>query len=599
MNFEALTQDWIIDESDKLAVRNGCWFDPGIGGYAVWWIERYCRLYEGEHAGEPMRLRGAHADTLDQWDIPDEFDERLAFQRAEHYIARRKAGQPCDWQYEATIRMFGWQRHSVKWERPVRRFRYASVWVAKKNKKTPTMSAWGLYLECGDGEQGQKVFLLSKDAKQVRDNAAKHVFEMVQASPELMDECKLNRVEMRVEHLPTRSMLQPMSSAGANNQKSKEGLNGSAMVDETHVVDRGLMKRVDRMGISRAEPVLAEFSTAGNDPDSYGKERFDYAVQVAAGTIEDDSLMVAMHAAPQELTDEDLAADPIKYGMIANPAWGHTIDAVEYLADYNRSKTTASGLLDFKMYRLNVWQNSASPWLKPEYWRKGMQEFTAEEMQGRECYSALDLSSVCDFTSFCLCFPEGDGRHRYLWWYWLPEETARNLADKIPIHQWLKDPRCSLELTEGARIHYGYIRAKVRELAQQFRIIELAYDDWNAEQTTQEITEGVTNNQGEQIEQATGIPRVNFPQGIKALNEPTKQFETAVIDGNVIHNGDPLAAWMFQNATIKPDVNGNYKPLKPGGKDSLKKIDGVVVAVMSRARAMTKEGQTSGGLILI
>lgn len=597
MNLDDITKLWTLDKSDELAVRNGCWFDPGVGGYAVWWIERYCRLYEGEYAGEPMRLRGAHSDPLDLWEIPDEFDEEQAIARSMHFITKRRAGEDCDWQYEFQMRMYGWQRHSRKWDRPVRRFRYASIWVAKKNKKTPTMSANGLYLECGDGEPGQKVFLLSKDANQVRKNAALHIHHMVNASDDLGDECKLNLSEMSVEHLPTGSLLIPLSSAGSNNQKSKEGLNGSALVDETHVVDRGLMKRTSRMGISRAEPVLAEFSTAGNDPDSYGKERFDYAERVAAGTVEDDSLLVMIYAAPQDLTDEDLAKDPIKYGKMANPAWGHTIDEDEYMADYTRSLSSPSELLDFKMYRLNIWQNSASPWIKPEHWQRGRREFTRQELAGRECYSALDLASVSDFASLCLCFPESEHQHRYLWWYWIPEETARNVADKIPVNSWLASPLCNLILTPGARIDYGYIRSTVRDLAKEFQINELAYDDWNAEQTTQEISEGVTNNRGEQVEEATGIPRVDFPQGMKAMNEPTKAFETAVVAGNVLHNGDPLTAWMFQNATIKPDVNGNYKPLKPG-KDSLKKIDGVIVGIMSRARAVVNQSTTQGGLIL-
>lgn len=592
------TKAWTINAADELAIRNGCKFDPVVGGYAVWWIERYCNLYEGAFAGEPMRLRGLHSEPIDKWSIEDEYDDKQALQRASHYILNRNNGDAVDWQYECTMRMFGWVRWSDKWKRWVRRHKFASIWVAKKNKKTPTMSAWALYSLCGDGEEGQKVFQISKDAKQVRANAAKHVFEMVRASPELMAECKLNLVEMSVQHIPTRSIYMPLSSSGSHNQKSKEGLNGSGYVDETHVVDRQMIQRTSRMGISREEPIFAEFSTAGNDPDSYGKERFDYAIAVAAGTIEDDSIMVAIHAAPQELTDEELADDPIKYGKMANPAWGHTIDEKEYLDDYQRSKVSASALLDFKMYRLNVWQNSASPWIKPEHWGRCVDDFTADDLLGQECYAALDLSSVSDFTSLCLCFPDSLGQHRFLWWYWLPERTAREYQDKMPIQNWLADSRCNLQLTDGERVHYGHIKDTFRELALQYEINELCYDRWNAEQVTQEMSEGETDAEGNIVEHGTGIPRVDFPQGIKTFNEPTKQFEVAVIDGDIRHNNDPLTAWMIGNATIKPDANGNYKPIKPG-KDSVKKIDGVITAIMARARAVIREDSDAGGLILL
>jgi len=92
------------------------------------------------------------------------------------------------------------------------------------------------------------------------------------------------------------------------------------------------------------------------------------------------------------------------------------------------------------------------------------------------------------------------------------------------------------------------------------------------------------------IEEGTGVPRLNFSQGIKAFNEPTKRFEAEVIDGKIFHDGNPLATWMAGNATIKPDTNGNYKPLKPK-QGSVKKIDGIITAIMSYWRATQANGE--------
>ena len=65
-----------------------------------------------------------------------------------------------------------------------------------------------------------------------------------------------------------------------------------------------------------------EVSTAGNNPDGYGKERFDYADEVLRGVVEDQNLFVAIYAAPQDLSDSDFDADPLKYARMANPAMG-------------------------------------------------------------------------------------------------------------------------------------------------------------------------------------------------------------------------------------------------------------------------------------
>lgn len=595
----ALTAAWIRNKSDELAVKNGCQFDWTRGAYTVWWIERMCKLYEGSQAGEPMLLRGcAECDyglpVFDDWD-----DECIAVcgERAARHSECIAAGHRIDWQYDCTMRVFGWVKWSDHWQEWIRRFRKASIWVPKKNKKTPTMSAWGLYLMAGEGEGGQHVFYASKDGSQVKDGAIKHVFAMLDQSEELSNECTLNKTSWQVMHEPTRSTILPMSSSNERTQKSKEGKNGSVMVDETHIVDRKFIKRIDRAGISRKEPLHAEFSTAGDDPDSYGMEQFDKAVKIIAGEREEEATFAAVYAAPQDLKDGDLAADPLKYGKIANPAMGHTVNPEEFLADYANSKESPSDLATFKMYRLNIWQNSTSPWLPMDKYDLGQRDFTYESMRGRECWAALDLASVSDFAALCLAFPEGGEEFKFLWWYWLPEDTARMNQHKVDFQKWVNDPRCRLQLTSGARIHFGAIRSDIRELAKQYQICELAYDDWGpAEQTTQEISEGVTDGSGRVIEGATGIPRVNFSQGLATMNAPTKMFEAAVISGQVLHNGDPLTRWMIQNTTVKRDVNLNYKPIKQ--QDLSKKIDGAVVAIMARARAMIGVGGSVNGYYL-
>ncbi len=582
---DLITQAWTRNRSDELAVNNGCAFDVTRGAHAVWWIERYCRLYEG--ATGPLRLSGCHEcdygleDVTELWDWEDA-DDVLA-ERARLHAACVAKGHFIDWQFDCTMRVFGWTKYSERLKRRIRRFRESVIFVSKKNKKSPTLAAWSMYMLAGDGEQGQKVYLAAKDGTQARDIAGGHVIKMVEQSEEFSDECTINKNLFRVTHVPTGSWLQPLSSANETTQKSKEGLNGSVFIDEVHVVDRKFVKRISRAGISRDEPLQAEFSTAGDDPDSYGMERFEFANKVELGEIENQGLFAAIFAPEQNLSDADLDADPMKYGRMANPAMGHTVDPEEFLHDYTQSKGSPSNLATFKMYRLNIWQNSASPWLNQVKWREGVRPFVLDDFQRRECWAALDLASVKDFCSLSLCFPEPNGAFAFFWWFWLPEETRREYRNLIPIDSWLADKRCNLVLTPGARTDYGYIASTFRELAAKFDIQSLLYDDWNAEKLTQEISEGVRDHRGQQVLPGTGVPRVDFGQGLKTMNEPTKRFEGLVLDGDCLHNGDPIAKWMAGNATIKPDHNGNYKPMKP--RDGVKKIDGIITAIMAHAGA--------------
>jgi phage terminase large subunit-like protein len=541
------TRSWIRTPGDELAAKEGCRFDPETGHFVVEWIQRYCRLYEGEAAGQNMELR--------------------------------------DWQLEATMRLFGWVRWSDRWKRWVRRFTQASIWVPKKNKKSPTLAAWGLYLLCGDGEQGQKVFLAAKDGTQAREIAGKHALEMLMQSEELSAECTINRSLMQITHEPSRSVMRPLSSSNSKTQESKEGLNGSVLIDETHVVDREFVDRISRAGISRAEPLHLEVSTAGNNPDGYGKSRFDYAVSVLDGRMHDPRLFVMAFTAPQDLADKDLDADPAKYGKMANPAWGHTIDPEEYLDDYRRSRTSLTSLGNFKMYRLNVWQGAASPWLKQGDWAACTTAFTADDLAGRECYAGLDLSRTQDMSSLVLMFPDDDGGAHVLPFFWLPEDTARELNSKVAFLEWAKSGH--LLLTPGNVVDYGFIKGTIRELAARYKILELAYDQKYAEELTQSIEQGQVGRDGQVIEEALGITRVVIPQTIMALTGPTKEFERYVLGKLLRHNGHPILAWQAGHVQVRTDANANIRPVKPKPND-IRKVDGIVASIMAMSRMMLR-----------
>ena len=550
------TKGWIKNPSDELAAAAGCRFDEARGRFVVRWIERYCRLYEGDWAGEPMRLT--------------------------------------DWQLECTLRLFSWVKWSEKWNREIRRFRQASIWVAKKNKKSPTLAAWGLLLLAGDGEPGQKVFLCAKDGRQAREIAGRHAIEMLLQSDELAAECTINKNIMQITHLPTRSIMLPLSSSNSRTQESKEGLNGSTLIDEVHVVDRDFVRRISRAGISRSEPLQIEVSTAGNNPDSYGKQRFDYAAGVLAGTNVDQELFAAIYAAPQDLSDEALEADPLKYAAMANPALGHTVDQGEILADYQRSKKSLLALADFKMYRLNIWQRSASPWLRAADWEKCRRDFTLTDLAGRDCWAGLDLSRTRDMSALALVSP-GDAPEEYFLWlhYWLPEERVAQLDSLASFREWIKAGW--LEATPGDVIDYGFIRAKFRELAAQVNIVELAYDPRFAEETTQTIEQGTVDPAGKTLEEGLGIPRFAFAQTDANYSAVVCDMERLVIVGGLHHPGNPVLTWQVGHAKVlvRP-ISQSRRVVKPGGDDG-RTIDGVVAAMMALAQCRKNQNNPAGG----
>ncbi len=477
-----------------------------------------------------------------------------------------------------TLRLFSWERFSERWGRWVRRFNAASIWVPKKNKKSPTLAWWALYLLCADGEQGQKVYLAAKDGGQAREIAGKHAVEMCQASTELMAECTINKSIMQITHEPTRSILKPISSGDSRSQKSKEGLNGSILIDETHVVDREFMNRISRAGISRSEPLQIEVSTAGNDPESYGRERYDYGKLVERGEREDQGLLFVAYEAPADLKDADLAVDPCKWGQLANPAWGHTVGAEEFLADYQRSKDSLGALADFKMYRLDIWQASANPWISLSDWAQCKRPYTEADLLGLDCFAGLDLAKTRDTTSLVLVFPGDDGTYRLWAYHWLPEERARALRDKCGYLQWAAAGW--LTLTPGDVCDYQFVRKQLNAIKEKFSLRMLAFDDTYAAQLVQRLIEedGWAQDSCEA-----------FRQTIMSFAGPTAAFERLVIDGKLHHPCNPLLTWQIGNTRVKSDANENIRPVKQEHGD-VRTIDGPVAGIMALAMAEKDAG---------
>lgn len=552
------TQNWIRDASDEKAALNGCRFDGERGEFVCDWIETYCVLYEGDFAGDPLRL------------MP--------------------------WQRDLLMRLFSWVKWSDRWKRDVRRFRRGSIWVPKKNGKSPTLAALALYLLCGDGEQGQKVFLGAKDGTQAREIAGTHAVEMVNQSGPLSAECEINKNLMRITHVPTRSFMQPLSSSNSRTQQSKEGINGSVIIDETHVVDKAFIRRIERAGISRSEPLHLEFSTAGTDPDSYGKEQFDYGEKVLSGEVENERYFYVSYAAPQDITDEAILADPVTLGQRANPSWGVTVGEEEFIADLQISRRTPSDWADFKTYRLNIWQTSTSPWLGTDVWKKCRHDGDAESLRGRKCWAALDLAQVRDMTALVLVFP-GDVEEEYylLPYFWLPSATVERYADRTQFKQWVQSGH--LYSTPGDVTDYGAVRKKFLELRNVYDIQELIYDPYRAEQLTQELEQGVHLG-NEMLVEGTGIPRVAFGQTIMNYAEPTQTFERLAIEGKIKHFGHPVLAWQIGHAVkTKPDNSGNYRIVKPD-RLGIKSVDGVQASIMGLAKAMASDNQGAGFQLL-
>lgn len=534
MSIDAITRRWIRNVADERAAGRGYRFDPTRGTNdegtgIIDFIQSNLRLYEGEGAGKLVVL------------MP--------------------------WQIDVLMRIFGWVKFDSEWGRDVRRFRKASLWLPKKNGKSPLAAMVGLYLLVGDGEQGQKVFSAAKDGGQAAIMHT-HARMMVDRSPALKDECKINQSTGRIIHLPTSSFYDVLSG---DNIAGQEGINGSIIIDEVHVVDDRLARVIEYAGASRSEALQLEVSTAGDNPQGYGKRQYDYGKQVESGEADDDRFFFACYEAPQDATDEQCG--DIEIWKAANPSWGYIIRESEYRDAYSRARKSLNDFVTFKKYRLNIWQQSENPWLSKGDWEGCRQQYAEADLLGRECYAGLDLSKTRDTSALVLVFPEDDGEFKQLAYFWLPEETARAKNHIAPFMQWSHDGY--LTLTSGKVIDYAFIRARLNDIRSKFDLRKIVFDATYAAPLMQRLTE--EDGWPEEICE-------QFPQTTMAFAAPTSNYERLIIDAKLHHNGNPLFSWQAGNVCVKADANGNIRPVKQR-KGTFQTIDGAVAAIMGLAAA--------------
>ena len=91
--------------------------------------------------------------------------------------------------------------------------------------------------------------------------------------------------------------------------------------------------------------------------------------------------------------------------------------------------------------------------------------------------------------------------------------------------------------TEGNVIHYDFIEKFIMDLSEKYHILEIAVDRWNA-------TQMIQNLEGE------GFTIVPFGQGFSSMSAPTKEFYRLLMEGRIIHGGNPVLRWMAGNVVI-------------------------------------------------
>ena len=470
------------------------------------------------------------------------------------------------WQEQLIRDIFGIVKPDGK-----RQFRTAFVEICKKVGKSELAAAVALYLLYADNEPSAEVYGAAADRQQ-----ASIVFDvakqMVEMSPALMKRSKLMGATKRIVNYSNAGYYQVLSAEVGG----KHGFSVSGLVfDEIHTQPNRQLYDVLTKGSSdaRQNPLHFIITTAGNDRHSIAYELHTKAVDILEGRRVDPTFYPVVYG----LKDDEDWEDEANWYKV-NPSLGYTVD-IERLRDaYREAKQNPADEITFKWLRCNMWVSSTVAWIPDAIYMRGNEPIDMDALAGRDCYAGLDLSSTGDITALVLIFPPRDEEEKYvlLPYFWIPEETIprRVKANSVPYDIWEKQGY--IMSTEGNVIHYDFIEKFIMDLSEKYHILEIAVDRWNA-------TQMIQNLEGE------GFTIVPFGQGFSSMSAPTKEFYRLLMEGRIIHGGNPVLRWMAGNVVIDTDPAGNIKVTKAKSKE---KIDGIVAAIMALDRCIRQEGQS-------
>jgi phage terminase large subunit-like protein len=480
--------------------------------------------------------------------------------------------KPDPWQVAYILApVYGWVEYDQEAGRWVRIIRTEYVDIPRKNGKTTLAGGQAIYLTCADGEGGAEVYAAAAAKDQ-----AKFCFNPVKTLAEKSKKLAphVKALSEKIVHPKTGSYFQVISAAadlihGAN-------IHG-AVIDELHVhKTRDLVDALESGAGSRRQPLVIMITTAddGKTGTIYEEKR-QYAEQLARGALFDPTFYGVIWGLDPE-------AEPFseESWRAANPGFGISPTRKFLESEAHKAAQAPANLARFQRLYLGIRTKQVTRYISLQEWDRNAGMVDPVSLEGRECFTGLDLGAVSDFTAYCLLFPDpvDTGTFDALWRIFAPQDNLRELNKRTAGNAdvWVRDKW--LTLTPGNVTDYDYIEASLKRDAEHYLVKDIAYDRWNSSQLVNNCV-------------SAGLPMSPIGQGFASLSAPTKEIKRLLLSGTpehpvLRHGGNPVLRWMVDNLAVAMDAAGNVKPDKA---KSHEKIDGVSALANAMERTLRTE----------
>jgi len=408
--------------------------------------------------------------------------------------------------------------------------------MARKNGKTQLAALLALcHLSGPEAEPRGEVYSAANDRAQAG-KIFQEMCALIKGHAEMTARLNIIRFRKTIEDLDNGSIYVALSADAT----TKMGLSPSFVVYDEFgsAKKRDLYDALDSAMGARENPLMLIISTQAADDHAPLSVMIDYGLKVQAGDVDDPTFYLRLYTASN---DNDPWA--IETWREANPA----LDDFRSLKDVERQAAQAQKMPSresaFRNLILNQRVSAHVRFIRKPEWDACQAEINLQDLEGRECYAALDIGATRDLTCLALIFPNPDGTIETIPHFFMPEHglAERSEEDRVPYDLWAQAGH--IETIHGSTIDPMHLALHIADLQGRFDLRALAFDRWRIQDLRREL-----DNVGCDLE------LIEIGQGFKDMTPAVDLLERHVAEGRLKH--DASGNRKFDKAKASGRIDG-------------------------------------------